>query len=62
MSDSSTQLLEKTSVYLRNEGSFTHSEAAQALGVSLATAERYWTFARSWLYAELADPDQNPNS
>jgi hypothetical protein len=29
-------------------------EAAQALDVSLATAERYWTFARSWLYAELA--------
>jgi RNA polymerase sigma factor (TIGR02999 family) len=30
-------------------------EAAAALNVSLATAERYWTFARSWLYAELAD-------
>jgi hypothetical protein len=28
-------------------------EAAAALGVSLATAERYWTFARTWLYAEL---------
>jgi ECF sigma factor len=27
--------------------------AAQALGISLATAERYWTFARTWLYAEL---------
>jgi RNA polymerase sigma factor (TIGR02999 family) len=30
-------------------------EAAEALGVSLATAERYWTYARTWLYAELAD-------
>jgi hypothetical protein len=27
--------------------------AAAALGISLATAERYWAFARSWLYAEL---------
>jgi hypothetical protein len=30
-------------------------EAAQALGISLATAERYWTYARTWLYAELSD-------
>ena len=30
-------------------------EAAAALGISLATADRYWTFARAWLYAELAD-------
>jgi len=30
-------------------------EAAAALDISLATAERHWTFARSWLYAELAD-------
>jgi RNA polymerase sigma factor (TIGR02999 family) len=30
-------------------------EAAAALDISLATAERYWTFARSWLYAELAE-------
>ena len=30
-------------------------EAATALNISLATAERYWTFAKSWLYAEMAD-------
>ena len=30
-------------------------EAAAVLNISLATAERYWTFAKSWLYAELAD-------
>ena len=30
-------------------------EAAAALNISLATAERYWTFAKSWLYAELTD-------
>jgi RNA polymerase sigma factor (TIGR02999 family) len=27
-------------------------EAASAMGVSLATAERYWAFARTWLFAE----------
>ena len=35
----------------------TMPEAAQALGISLATAERHWEFARVWLYAELA-PDK----
>jgi hypothetical protein len=28
---------------------------AGALGLSLATVERYWTCARLWLYAELTD-------
>jgi DNA-directed RNA polymerase specialized sigma24 family protein len=30
------------------------SEAAMALGVSTATAKRYWTYARAWLYSELS--------
>jgi hypothetical protein len=30
-------------------------EAAAAMEVSLATAERHWTFAKAWLYAEIAD-------
>jgi len=42
-------------VKLRFFAGLTMSEAAQTLGVSLATAERYWTFARVWLYAELAE-------
>jgi RNA polymerase sigma factor (TIGR02999 family) len=42
-------------VKLRFFAGLTMPEAAAALGVSLATAERNWTFARSWLYAELAD-------
>ena len=42
-------------VKLRFFGGLTMPEAASALGISLATAERYWTFAKSWLYAELAD-------
>ena len=42
-------------VKLRFFAGLTMPEAAAALGVSLATAERHWTFARSWLYAELAE-------
>ncbi len=30
-------------------------EAAQALGLSQTTAKRHWTFARAWLYGELAE-------
>ena len=36
-------------------------EAAAALGVSFATAERWWAFARTWLYAELSEGD-NPDA
>ena len=42
-------------VKLRFFVGLTMPEAAAALGVSVATAERHWTFAKSWLYAELAD-------
>jgi RNA polymerase sigma factor (TIGR02999 family) len=42
-------------VKLRFYAGLTMPEAAAALDISLATAERYWTFAKSWLYAELAD-------
>jgi RNA polymerase sigma factor (TIGR02999 family) len=28
-------------------------DAAQALGVSVPTAERWWVYARTWLYADL---------
>jgi RNA polymerase sigma factor (TIGR02999 family) len=41
-------------VKLRYFGGLTMPEAAQVLGISLATAERYWTFVRTWLYAELS--------
>jgi RNA polymerase sigma factor (TIGR02999 family) len=49
-------------VKLRFFGGLTMPEAAQALGISLATAERYWTFARTWLYAELADKEEPPGA
>src|SRR5439155_6774992 len=40
-------------VKLRFFAGLTMPEAARALGMSLATAERSWAFARVWLYAEL---------
>ena len=42
-------------VKLRFFAGLTMPEAAAALNISLATAERYWTFAKSWLYAEMVD-------
>ena len=41
-------------VTLRFFGGLTMPEAAELLGVSQSTAERYWTFAKSWLFAELS--------
>jgi RNA polymerase sigma factor (TIGR02999 family) len=31
----------------------TQEQAARELGISVATAERTWTFARAWLYREM---------
>ena len=44
-------------VKLRYFGGLTIPEAAHVLGVSEATAERYWTYARVWLFAELRKAD-----
>jgi RNA polymerase sigma factor (TIGR02999 family) len=40
-------------VKLRFFADLTMAEIAQTLGISKPTAERYWVFARTWLYAEL---------
>jgi RNA polymerase sigma factor (TIGR02999 family) len=40
-------------VEMRFFGGLEESEAAQALGVSVATLKRDWTFARAWLYDRL---------
>jgi len=40
-------------VKLRFFAGLTVPEAAEVLGISVATAERYWTFARTRLYADL---------
>jgi RNA polymerase sigma factor (TIGR02999 family) len=45
-------------VKLRFFAGLTMPEVAEALGISLATAERHWTYARTWLYAELKEATQ----
>jgi RNA polymerase sigma factor (TIGR02999 family) len=47
-------------VKLRFFAGLTMPEAAAVLGISLATAERHWAYARTWLYAELSDPEEPP--
>ena len=44
-------------VKLRFFAGLTMPEIAQTMKISLTTAERHWTYARTWLYAELADRD-----
>jgi RNA polymerase sigma factor (TIGR02999 family) len=41
-------------VKLRFFAGLSMPEAAQALGISLRTAERNWTYAKSWLHRELS--------
>jgi RNA polymerase sigma factor (TIGR02999 family) len=47
-------------VTLRFFAGMTTPEAAAALGVSVPTAERWWTFARTWLLADLEG--ENPKN
>lgn len=42
-------------VNLRYFGGLNHADAAQAIGVSVSTADRHWAFARAWLYRRMAD-------
>ncbi len=42
-------------VQLRYFGGMTNDDAARLLGISSATAERYWTFARAWLFEKMSD-------
>jgi RNA polymerase sigma factor (TIGR02999 family) len=42
-------------VKLRFFAGLTVPEAAEVLGISVATAERYWTYARTRLYADLSE-------
>ena len=41
-------------VKLRYFVGFTLEEAAEILGISVATAKRWWTYARAWLFREIA--------
>lgn len=47
-------------VKLRFFVGLTTAEAAEILGISVATAERYWQYARAWLYAHIGGPDNPP--
>jgi len=46
-------------VKLRYFAGLTIEEAAAAMDISLATAKRYWTYSRAWLYQALAQPVKN---
>jgi RNA polymerase sigma factor (TIGR02999 family) len=41
-------------VKLRYFAGFTLEEAADALGISVPTAKRDWTYARAWLFKEIS--------
>jgi RNA polymerase sigma factor (TIGR02999 family) len=50
-------------VLLRYFAGMTIEEAAEVLGISLATAKRWWTYSRAWLYSETQrDADSNERS
>jgi RNA polymerase sigma factor (TIGR02999 family) len=49
-------------VKLRFFAGMSNPEAAAALGISVATAERWWVFARTWLYADLAEATPEKSS
>jgi RNA polymerase sigma factor (TIGR02999 family) len=49
-------------VKLRFFAGLTMPEIALVLNISLATAERHWAFARTWLYADLKDRDDSSRS
>jgi RNA polymerase sigma factor (TIGR02999 family) len=49
-------------VTLRYFGGLSVQEAAETLGISRATADRYWSYARLWLYCELRGTDHGPGS
>jgi RNA polymerase sigma factor (TIGR02999 family) len=48
-------------VKLRYFAGLTIEDAAEALAISPATAKRYWTFARTWLFQEITGDAQRPD-
>ena len=52
-----TDKIKAEMVKLRYFAGLTGEQAAKVLGISEATAERYWDYARSWLRLEMAGGD-----
>jgi RNA polymerase sigma factor (TIGR02999 family) len=46
-------------VKLRYFAGLSHQEAAQALGISRATADRHWAYARVFLYSAMEDAEDH---
>ncbi|MHC4629304.1 MAG: ECF-type sigma factor [Planctomycetota bacterium] len=44
-------------VKLRYFAGLTNSQAAEILKISIATANRHWSYARSWLFQEISKGD-----
>jgi RNA polymerase sigma factor (TIGR02999 family) len=49
-------------VKLRYFTGLTLDEAATVLGISPATADRYWAYARAWLHQEIVGPGRRENA
>jgi RNA polymerase sigma factor (TIGR02999 family) len=49
-------------VNFRYFGGLTHEEAAQALGISISTADRHWAYARAWLYRHMSAGEVQPQA
>lgn len=47
-------------VKLRFFGGLTLDEAAESLGISRTTAQRYWTYARAWLHRKIQGLEAGP--
>jgi RNA polymerase sigma factor (TIGR02999 family) len=47
-------------VKLRFFGGLSVEDAGRVLGIARATADRYWAYARVWLYSELNDAGPGP--
>jgi RNA polymerase sigma factor (TIGR02999 family) len=46
-------------VKLRYFAGLTMPDAAEALGISLSSAEKYWTYSRTWLYRQITLGDMD---
>jgi RNA polymerase sigma factor (TIGR02999 family) len=49
-------------VKLRFFAGLSTPEAAKVLGISVASAERWWAYARTWLFSELENDEIPSNS